>query len=82
MSAPCERTPGSVVASVAPLVLPATSAFAATTGSENRIEIETESAGTYALSGPGAGGAKTAAALLADLLAPPRVSDLAVTHPS
>jgi homoserine dehydrogenase len=35
----------------------------------NRIEVEAEPLGTVAFSGPGAGGAATASAVLGDLLA-------------
>ena len=66
--AECERTDDGVNATVAPRFLAADSELARTAGAGNRIEIETEEAGTYTLAGPGAGGMATASALLADLL--------------
>lgn len=66
--AECASTPDGFTATVAPAFLPRYSGMGLTAGAGNRIEIETEEAGTYVLSGPGAGGMATASALLADVL--------------
>lgn len=57
-----------VVARVEPTVVSATSGFARTIGEENRIEIDQGWSAPLSVSGPGAGGAPTASALLSDLL--------------
>lgn len=66
--AECEATPAGVTANVAPALLVRGAELALTAGAGNRVEIETEEAGTHVLSGPGAGGMATASALLADVL--------------
>lgn len=66
--AECEATPAGVTASVVPAFLPPDSELGLTGGAGNRIEIETEEAGTYTVAGPGAGGLATASAVLADIL--------------
>lgn len=62
-------TDGSVVASVQPTVVPTGSALGTTGGVTNIIEIAADPLGTIWFAGPGAGGATTASAVLADLLA-------------
>ena len=57
-----------VVASVEPTIVTAASGFARTIGEENRIEIDQGWSAPLTVSGPGAGAAPTAAALLSDLL--------------
>lgn len=57
-----------VVASVEPTVVSVASGFARTLGEENRIEIDQGWAAPITVSGPGAGAAPTATALLSDLL--------------
>ena len=57
-----------VVAAVEPVIVPADSAFARTTLEENRVEIDLGWSLPLSVSGPGAGGPPTAAALLSDLL--------------
>jgi homoserine dehydrogenase len=73
--AECRRLPGGeVVASVEPVILPASSAFARTNLEENRVEVDLGWTSPLSVSGPGAGGEPTAAALLGDLVrvaAPP-----------
>jgi homoserine dehydrogenase len=63
------RLPGGVAAAVEPVIVDATSAFARAAAEENIVEIATGWTGTLRFSGPGAGGAPTASALLGDLLA-------------
>lgn len=60
--------PNRVVASVEPTVVSAGSGFARTLGEENRIEIDQGWTAPLTVSGPGAGAAPTATALLSDLL--------------
>jgi homoserine dehydrogenase len=60
---------GRVEAAVLPTAVPEASALGQTNGVRNRIEIEADALGRLAIEGPGAGGAATAAAVLADLLA-------------
>jgi homoserine dehydrogenase len=71
----CTRIEGNrVVASVEPVVVPVSSAFARTINEENRVEVDLGWSSALSVSGPGAGGAPTAAALLSDLVrvsAPP-----------
>jgi homoserine dehydrogenase len=59
---------GRVAASVEPVVVSASSAFARTTLEENRVEVDLGWTSPLSVSGPGAGGAPTAAALLSDLV--------------
>lgn len=64
MSGPATR----LIARVGPRSLDPGSELARATGAGNRIVIDTDDGHTYGLSGPGAGGAATAAALLSDLM--------------
>ena len=57
-----------VVASVEPVIVPEASAFARTTFEDNRVEVDLGWSSPLSVSGPGAGGAPTAAALLSDLV--------------
>jgi homoserine dehydrogenase len=64
------RDPASpVAAAVGPVSLPSASALGSTGGVRNRLEIDTDRLGWISIEGPGAGGAATAAAVLADLAA-------------
>jgi homoserine dehydrogenase len=54
---------------VLPAAVPLDSHFGQTTGVLNRIEIDAEPLGRIAVDGPGAGGASTSSAILADLMA-------------
>jgi homoserine dehydrogenase len=54
---------------VLPAAVPLDSHFGQTTGALNRIEIDAEPLGRIAVDGPGAGGASTSSAVLADLMA-------------
>jgi homoserine dehydrogenase len=56
-------------ARVLPAAVPLDSHFGQTTGVLNRIEIDAEPLGRIAVDGPGAGGASTSSAVLADLMA-------------
>jgi len=63
-----------VVAAVEPVIVSESSAFARTTLEENRVEVDLGWTSPLCVSGPGAGGEPTAAALLSDLVrvsAPP-----------
>ncbi len=60
---------GAISASVLPTEVPRESPLGSTNGVRNRIEIESDRLGWIAIEGPGAGGAATAAAVLADLAA-------------
>jgi homoserine dehydrogenase len=60
---------GPIGAAVRATAVDARSGFAGTVGVRNRIEIVTDRLGTITIEGPGAGGAATAAAVLADLAA-------------
>lgn len=60
---------GRMEAAVLTTAVPEASALGQTNGVRNRIEIEAERLGRLAVEGPGAGGAATAAAVLADMLA-------------
>ncbi len=60
---------GPLVASVGTEAVPADTPLGATGGVRNRLEIETDRLGWIGIEGPGAGGAATAAAVLADLAA-------------
>jgi homoserine dehydrogenase len=67
--AECTQLPGrSVVAAVQPVIVACQSAFGRTTLEENRVEVDLGWASPLSVSGPGAGGGPTAAALLSDLL--------------
>lgn len=75
--AQAELRDGAVCASVAPLALDPAHPLARVRDEENVVLIDSDSAGTIALHGRGAGGDATASALLADLLrAVPLVSHL------
>jgi homoserine dehydrogenase len=54
---------------VLPAAVPLDSHFGQTTGVLNRIEVDAEPLGRIAVDGPGAGGASTSSAILADLMA-------------
>jgi homoserine dehydrogenase len=67
--AECRRLPGQrVTASVEPVVVSSDSAFGRTVLEENRVEVDLGWSSPLSVSGPGAGGSPTAAALLSDLL--------------
>ncbi|HEX9085266.1 MAG TPA: homoserine dehydrogenase [Gemmatimonadaceae bacterium] len=67
--AECTRLPGDGVAAVVePVIVHSESAFGRTALEENRVEIDLGWRSPLSVSGPGAGGAPTAAALLGDLL--------------
>jgi homoserine dehydrogenase len=58
-----------VEASVVPTVVSADSALGTTDGARNRIEVQADLVGMVGFDGPGAGGAPTSSAVLADVLA-------------
>ena len=60
---------GEISASVVPTAVPADSPLGRTDGVRNRIEIRGEPVGLVGFDGPGAGGAATSSAVLADLAA-------------
>jgi homoserine dehydrogenase len=65
----CRRLAGQrVTASVEPVVVSSDSAFGRTILEENRVEVDLGWTSPLSVSGPGAGGSPTAAALLSDLL--------------
>jgi homoserine dehydrogenase len=65
----CTQLPGHrVAAAVEPVIVAADSAFGRTTLEENRVEADLGWGSPLSVSGPGAGGRPTAAALLSDLL--------------
>jgi homoserine dehydrogenase len=67
--AECRRLPGQgVTASVEPVVVSSDSSFGRTVLEENRVEVDLAWTSPLSVSGPGAGGSPTAAALLSDLL--------------
>jgi len=67
--AECTRLPGDrVTAAVEPVIVHSESAFGRTVLEENRVEVDLGWRSPLSVSGPGAGGAPTAAALLGDLL--------------
>jgi homoserine dehydrogenase len=66
-----------VAASVEPVIVSSTSAFALTALEDNRVEVDLGWSSPLSVSGPGAGGAPTASALLSDLV---RSSPLAETR--
>jgi len=61
-------TGGGIVAAVEPVIVPATSDLGRARDEENAVVIESRWNGRVRLSGPGAGGAPTASALLGDML--------------
>ncbi len=63
------REPGTVVASVAPMLVPRVSALGETGGVRNRIEIEADPVGLIGFDGPGAGGRATSSAVVSDIVA-------------
>lgn len=65
----CRRTPDGVVARVRPEVVDPDSAFGRAQHEENLVHLDLGWSAPLALSGPGAGGAPTATAVLADLVA-------------
>jgi Homoserine dehydrogenase len=67
--AECTQLPGHrVAAAVEPVIVASRSAFGRTTLEENRVEVDLGWQSPLSVSGPGAGGRPTAAALLSDLL--------------
>jgi homoserine dehydrogenase len=67
--AECRRLPGErVTAAVEPVVVSSDSSFGRTVLEENRVEVDLGWTSPLSVSGPGAGGSPTAAALLSDLL--------------
>jgi len=64
----CRTGPDGIVASVGPEVVPAESALGLAVGEQNHLEIDLGWGTPVALSGPGAGGKPTAAALWSDLV--------------
>ncbi|MGH7650561.1 MAG: homoserine dehydrogenase [Gemmatimonadaceae bacterium] len=67
--AECSQLEGnSVSASVEPVIVPDATPFGRTVFEENRVEVDLGWTSPLSVSGPGAGGAPTAAALLSDLL--------------
>ena len=67
--AECRRLPGQrVTAAVEPVIVSSDSTFGRTVLEENRVEVDLGWTSPLGVSGPGAGGAPTAAALLSDLL--------------
>jgi homoserine dehydrogenase len=58
-----------IAAAVLPTAVRAISSLGRVTGGNNRIELQGEPIGTVAFEGPGAGGAATSSAVLADVLA-------------
>ena len=61
--------PATVVASVAPTLVPRLTALGETAGVRNRIEVEAEPVGMVGFDGPGAGGPATSSAVLSDIVA-------------
>jgi homoserine dehydrogenase len=67
--AECGRLPGQrVTAAVEPVFVSSDSSFGRTVLEENRVEVDLGWTSPLSVSGPGAGGSPTAAALLSDLL--------------
>ena len=66
---------GPIEASVLPTAIPSDSPLGRTGGVQNRIEIDAQPVGRVAFGGPGAGGAATSSAILADLVAVARHGD-------
>jgi len=81
------ETAEGIVAAVEPAIVPAASELGRTRNEENTVVIDSRWNGRVRLSGPGAGGAPTASALLGDMLRPtsrqalPRVGGRAATAP-
>lgn len=75
--AECARvTDRGIACAVEPVIVPLESSFARTELEDNRVEVGLGWSGPLAVSGPGAGGAPTAASLLSDLLSPgARIAD-------
>ena len=69
LAAALRTADGAIEASVLPTEVPLDSPLGQTHGVRNRIEIESDRLGWIGIEGPGAGGAATAAAVLADLAA-------------
>ena len=69
LAAASRSADGAIEASVLPIEVPLDSPLGQTNGVRNRIEIESDRLGWIGIEGPGAGGAATAAAVLADLAA-------------
>jgi homoserine dehydrogenase len=65
--AAADRSGDRLLASVMPTAVPRASGLGGTGGVRNRIEITGEPVGTVGFDGPGAGGAATSSAVLADL---------------
>ena len=65
--ATCERDGENLVASIRPVRVNGNSDWATVRGAQNRVEIESDSAGLIVLQGAGAGGKATAGAILGDL---------------
>ena len=63
------RAPGGVIAAVVPSAVDRESPLGRTDGVLNRIEVDGSPIGSVAFGGPGAGGAATSSAVLADLIA-------------
>lgn len=63
------REDGSILASVQPTAVDASSSLGRTSGAMNIVEVEADLVGRVSFHGPGAGGETTASAVLADLLA-------------
>lgn len=68
--AECGERDGRVTASVEPVIVPAGSELARVTEERNHLAIESGWSAPITLSGPGAGGRPTAAAMLGDILRP------------
>jgi homoserine O-acetyltransferase len=66
--ASCAREQGTLVARIIPTRVTRDDPWAAVSGPNNRIVIESASAGALAFHGPGAGGRATAGAVLSDVL--------------
>jgi homoserine dehydrogenase len=65
--ASCERVDDQLVATIRPVRVSGSSEWAGVRGAQNRVEIESDSAGLITLQGAGAGGKATAGAILGDL---------------
>lgn len=65
--AECRLENGTVESRVRPVSVTPESGFGRTVGVDNRIRIDTGGAGSYVMSGPGAGGVATASAVLSDV---------------
>ena len=67
--ATCVGTPGTLTASVGPMLVPGTSALARVQGSENLVTVKGRFGGETSFGGRGAGGDPTAVAVVSDVLA-------------